>query len=294
MNMERVVLGMLPSPIRQAVAGAISMSGGHFEELRLYRGGRIRVLHAGRSVYAPGQCSPEDFDRTLRTLCGNSLYSHSETMRDGYVITADGLRVGVCGRAVLRRGEVDLITDITSLCIRIPGRYPEIARPLMPYILTKSGVNGMLVFSAPGVGKTTLLRELADLLSSPEFGLRCAVVDTRMEIGFGLTGASLHLLRGYPRALGMETAVRTLSPDLVICDEISDEKDADAVLYCASSGAAVIASAHAAGYEDLWRKPALARLLKNHVFAARTELFRQNGTVCRRITTENGEASCAV
>jgi stage III sporulation protein AA len=115
-----------------------------------------------------------------------------------------------------------------------------------------------------------------------------------MEIGFGLETDSLDILRGYPRSLGMETAVRTLAPDVVLCDEISDERDADAVLQCASSGTAVIATAHAAGYGDLERKPALRKLLQNGVFPWRTLLMRKNGTVLRRIQSEDGGTDCAV
>ena len=294
MKMEERILGMLPISVRKAAAESVSLSGGHFQELRLYRGGCIHTVCDGRSVYAKEKCTAEDFDLVLRTLCGNSLYAHSETIRDGYIITAEGLRVGVCGRAVVRRSEVQLVTDITSLCIRIPARYPQLAHPFLPYILSDSGIAGMLIYSSPGVGKTTLLRELAALISQPQFGLRCAVVDTRMEIGFGLENGSLNILRGYPRSLGMETAVRTLAPDVVLCDEISDDRDADAVLQCASSGTSVIATAHAAGYGDLERKPALRKLLQNDVFPWRTRLIRKNGMVLRRIQSEDGGTDCAV
>ena len=121
-----------------------------------------------------------------------------------------------------------------------------------------------------------MLRELCAALLSMDPPHRIAVVDTRMELGTGLTGADI--LRGYPRALGIETAVRLLNPEILMCDEIYGEQDAEAVLYCASCGVAVAATAHASGYEDLLRRPPMKKLLENGVFSSYIGLIREGNT----------------
>ena len=111
----------------------------------------------------------------------------------------------------------------------------------------------LIVWSLPGIGKTTLLRELAVRLGSGTSPLRVAVVDTRHEIGAGIRGIGLvDILDGYPREKGMEIARRTMSPQVIICDEIATEEDVSAVLDAANCGIPVIASVHAGNRESLY------------------------------------------
>jgi len=266
-------LAVLSPTAAEAVAAAAALGGG-VQEIRLYRGGTVMLVRRGVTVRTSAVCGESDFDGTFRRLCGNSLYAHGDTIRDGYIYCEDGLRVGVCGRAVTENGRIVRVTDIASLCIRLPVRVPGAADALLPYILRDGAPGGMLIWSPPGVGKTTVLRELAAALSAPEHGLRCAIVDTRQELGWGIDGDGIDILCGYPRAAGMEIAVRTLSPQVVICDEIFTEADADAVLYCAASGVSVIASAHAACRGDLHLRPPLRRVIGAGAFPALVGLSR--------------------
>ena len=288
-KMLSAAIESLDGQIADAVRGAAALSGGRVQEIRLNREGRVRIVVFGRVIFVNVPCSPDAFDRTLRRLCGNSLYSHADTIRDGYISTADGLRVGVCGRAVLEGGAIVRVCDITSLCIRIPIRIPGAADELLPLILRDGGVRSMLVWSPPGVGKTTILRELAARLCEVDRALRCAVVDSRCEIACGLDVGALDVLRGYPRAAGMEIAVRTMAPQIVICDEIAGDADADAVLSCAASGTAVIATAHAASRADLLRKAPLRRLAEAHVFPSFVGLRRDADKISFDLFKENGE-----
>ncbi len=282
----------LPAHIADAVRAASALYDGKCSEIRLVRGGQAYITVLGKNVRTSVVCTNEDIVHTVRLLCGNSLYAHSETIREGYIFTSFGLRVGVCGRAITQNGIVERISDISSVSIRIPQRHPGAADDLYPYVLSESGVSGMLIWSAPGVGKTTALRELAVLLSNGPNAIRTAVIDTRYELAAGIRGELLDVFSGYPRAVGMEIAVRTMSPQIVICDEIAGESDARAVHECVSSGVAVVASAHGESTEGILRRPIIAGLMKEGIFPTIVGLYREGGKVLKKIETHRKVLQC--
>jgi len=122
MNSVNRALRYLPERTANAVRASAALYGGVFQEIRLYRGGRTAIVAEGKTVRTDVYCSEKEFDDTVRRMCGNSLYAHADTIRDGYIFTEDGLRVGICGRAVMSGGSVELITDFSSLCIRLSSR----------------------------------------------------------------------------------------------------------------------------------------------------------------------------
>lgn len=282
--MEERVRELLPPRLTEGVAETAALYDGVAEEVRLHRAGCVLIVVRGRCVRTAVQCTDAEFAETVRRVCGNSLYAHGETIRDGFIITESGLRVGVCGRAVVHDRRIERVCELSALCIRSYRRFPGIADPLIPQICTPAGARGMLIWSPPGVGKTTLLRELAAALSAPERSVRCAVVDTRHEISAGLSCEALCVLRGYPRAAGMEIAVRTLSPDIVLCDELAGEEDAAAVLRCSAAGVAVIASAHARDLCALRENPAIGTLLCAGIFPTLVEISRTADGVAYTVT----------
>ena len=95
-----------------------------------------------------------------------------------------------------------------------------------------------------GAGKTTLLRDLARRLSGPSGGnfFRVAVVDERGEIAASSGGCPQcdvgfsDVLTGYPKDAGILTALRTLSPQMIICDEIGSLSEAKRISEGMSSG----------------------------------------------------------
>lgn len=267
----------LPLCICDAIQG-IGM--GEVEELRLYRE-RVATARAGGRTVALGiTLRGEELQEILFRMCRGSLYAHAESLRQGYVTLEGGIRVGISGRAAVEDGRIIGIRDPDGLTVRIPHAVRFDVTPPIDRLFSGGQVASLLVYAPPGVGKTTLLREIARHAAKPPHRRQTVLVDTREELRMGLDDTELCLctLTGYPREIGIEIAVRTLSAELIVCDEIGSDADARAILHAANCGVPIVASAHAASVEELLRRPAIRSLHDARVFSSYVALAR-HGTV---------------
>lgn len=220
----------------------------------------------------------EDVAHIVSAACEGSLYAFEEELAAGFVTLPGGYRMGVTGRCVQSLAGKSRLLDFTGLTIRICRAYPGAAAPLIPLLADGRGKPvSALIVSPPGCGKTTLLRDIARLFSLGEKGAkptRVALVDTRYELAGCLRGAPAFelgprtdLRSGGDKAEGIRAMVRSMCPELIVTDEIGSLSDASAILDAASSGVAVIASAHGAALTDLARRPAIAELVRQRAFA---------------------------
>ncbi len=258
--LEEKVLSKLSPPLADAIRKALPLHHGPPEEIRLRTGRPLSMTMAGKNVVLSRYCSEEDMQESIRRLCDHSLYTHAETIREGYICVSGGIRAGVCGRAVLENGRIALLRDIRSVCIRLPSRMPKVADELYQVLAARDFQDSVLVYSPPGAGKTTVLRELAALLGNPPEPKRVALVDTRYELGAGLEDVMmLDVLSGYPRHTGMEIAMRTLAPEYIICDEVASAEDRQALAGCIGCGIRLCASVHGGSLAEVMENP----LMKN-------------------------------
>ena len=277
---------LLPSTLRRLLpprlTDAVRRCGAHrVEELRLHCYRFCTVTCDGKSYSTHIILTEEELNRLLLDLCGGSLYAYDGTMRQGYLTTANGIRVGICGKAALDHGEIVGVGEISSLILRIPHSVLcDTAEILRRLVTPRGNLKSLLIYAPPGVGKTTLLRSLARGLASPTMGFRTVVVDTREELEFSLEdpALSLDILRSYPRALGIEIAIRSLGAQAVLCDEIGNEQDAEAILLGTGSGVAILATAHANDPMELLSRPVIHRLHEAGAFALYAGLERKNGS----------------
>ncbi len=229
-------------------------------EVRLRLGRPMTVTTPSANIITDIICTAEELSKTVNMLCGGSLHAYGDTIKNGYIPLNGGGRAGVCGTF-----SGGMVRDITSVCIRVPRSVKGVGRSLCKRLISEN--RGMLIYSPPGEGKTTLLRDIAVALSSPPYTRRVSVIDSRGEIyrEDSFKGSSADIYIGYPKAYGIELATRTMSPQFIICDELGRE-EAEAVLSAYSSGVPLIASAHSDSLEALLRRPVFSEFDRNCIF----------------------------
>ncbi len=276
--------GILPpelTDILGADLAAAGLSSPHLEEIRL-RADRYATLTAGGRNIPTRLClSADELGRILVRLCGGSLYAYSDSIREGYITLPGGIRVGIGGHAVCEEGRIIGVSEIDSLCIRLPHRHARVGGTvahLIRHMAAEGGApRGVLIYAPPGVGKTTLLRGIAAHMAGGSDPWRTVIVDSRGELGLEGDDASLCLdvLHGYPRGRGVEIATRTLSAQLIICDEIGDVEEAMSLISAHHGGVPLIATAHAGTVGELLLRPGIRLLHEARLFGAYVGISRR-------------------
>ena len=132
--------------------------------------------------------------------------------------------------------------------------------------------NPRIIAITGSAGKTTMLRDLARLLSN-EGTQSVALIDERGELAACVNGEPQNdvglcdVYDGYPKAEAIRQAVRSMAPQLILCDEIGGSEDAAAVAQCQNCGVRVIATAHAGSMEELRRRKPLQAILDSGAFS---------------------------
>lgn len=274
------VLEYLPMRIRNPIQKLTADNAQNLQEIRL-RSNRpvgIRVNSAEKFLATDGSltestenvviCNPEDLGQAFQAVCAYSVYSHERDLSEGFITIKNGCRVGICGTASVQENMPIKLRNISGLNFRIAGEYVGTAKTVWEDISSESG--GILVAGTVGSGKTTFLRDLCRLIGNR---FLTSLVDERGEIAAVHRGIPQHdigqktdVLDGYPRSVGILTALRVMTPQYIVCDEISTSQDVHAIVQAAGCGVHFAASCHAGSMDELLNRPVLQPLFAANVF----------------------------
>ncbi|MGN1113713.1 MAG: ATPase, T2SS/T4P/T4SS family [Oscillospiraceae bacterium] len=230
----------------------------------------------------------EDIDYAYQRAFRCSLHSFAREIAEGYITYDGGNRVGFCGTAILSRDaerRVENVKHISSVNIRIARECLGCGDEIYNKAFEK-GAASLIIAGPPSSGKTTVLRDICRNLGQRE---RIALIDERNEIAAVSEGAAQNsvgmltdIFSSYSKYDGIMTAVRVMSPQVLVCDEIGAKEDAKALEYAINSGVKLIVTAHAENFDDLRHRPVISKLMKDKVFNYGAILG--TGPLCGKLT----------
>lgn len=261
-------------------------------EIRIRLGKPIMVNFKGKYQYLYDH---EDYKNNVVVASGDlinyilsvatkqSLYAYNNQIKHCYITTDGGIRIGVCGNVVYNENKVATIKNINSLNIRISHQVLNCSNKIMGFICSDETVKNTLIISPPGAGKTTLIRDIACKLSNEKHIQNILVVDERYEIAGGVNnglidiGQFVDVISGSDKSFAFKEALKSMSPKVIITDEITEEEDFAQIKQAIKSGVKVIATAHAESVNDLKMKNYFETLIKDKYFQRFIVLSTKNG-----------------
>ena len=255
------------------------------EELEMLEEIRVRnnlplILKIGQAEKVIDyKITTEDINYIFQKICENSIYSYQKQIANGFITVQGGNRVGIVGTAVLDGNDkVINFNYISGLNFRISRQIIGCSNQIIDEIFNGcGGIYNTLIISKPGIGKTTLLRDIVRNVSNGmpnKFqGMNVAVIDERGEISATYKGIMQNdlgmrtdVINDIPKYIGMKMAIRSMAPKVIVADEIGNKRDSEAIKYAMCCGVKGIFTAHGASLEELEKNPEISDLLENKIF----------------------------
>lgn len=221
---------------------------------------------------------------TFQNICNYSIYSRQNEINNGYITLRGGHRAGICGTAVLSDKKIVNIKDITTINIRIARELKGCSDALYNKV---DPLKGVLICGAPCSGKTTIIRDFARRLS---YEYKVSVIDERNELASNVNGefqndmGMCDVFDSYIKDDAINHAIRVMSPQIIVCDEISTLSDFSTVHSCVNNGVAFVATVHADSIDSIKKRDKLKELLNTGAFTQLVFLdSRQNAGVIKNV-----------
>jgi len=257
-------VSVLPLRLRREALALPGPLQARTEELRLRAGwpmaavGPEREIPLGEAPVAPGE-----LEQLLELASRASVHAVLPQLRRGYLTLAGGHRLGLCGTVSLEEGEVRTLRRLSSASLRVARQVPGAAREMVPRLCRNGVLASTLILAPPGLGKTTFLRDLIRCISEGEGAapLRVGLADERGEVAalsqgvpqFAV-GRRTDVLEGCSKAQGLLMLLRSMNPQVLAMDEITEPEDVAALESAAGCGTVLLATAHGSGPEDFRRR----------------------------------------
>ncbi len=279
MNIDGI-LRYFPQKVQELIKNNIND-----EELEMLEEIRVRnnlplILKIGQAEKVIDyKITTEDINYIFQKICENSIYSYQKQIANGFITVQGGNRVGIVGTAVLDGNDkVINFNYISGLNFRISRQIIGCSNQIVDEIFNGcGGIYNTLIISKPGIGKTTLLRDIVRNVSNGmpnKFkGMNVTVIDERGEISATYKGIMQNdlgmrtdVINDIPKYIGMKMAIRSMAPKVIVADEIGNKRDSEAIKYAMCCGVKGIFTAHGASLEELEKNPEISDLLENKIF----------------------------
>lgn len=291
------VLCYFPSNIRNLIFQNISEPLCQFiEEIRI-RLNRPIALKIGQEVMIiQHNINKDEIAEIFEQICENSIYSYKNEICEGFITIRGGHRVGLAGTAVID-GQIKNINYISSLNFRIAREKKDSSRKIIGNIINQeeNTIYNTLIISPPGCGKTTMLRDVIRNLSNGVNELNFSpkvvgVVDERGEIAATYRGIPQNdigimtdVMSNIPKPMGMRMLIRSMSPQIIACDEIGGIGDVEAIKMAMCSGVKGIFTAHSSSLEELTQNTELNQLIKERIIEKVVQLSTKERGIPEKI-----------
>lgn len=225
-------------------------------EIRLRVDKFLKVYVGNKEKTLDKVITKEDLIRILNNISSNSIYSVQNDINKGYITIEGGNRIGIAGEVVTIDDKIKNIKDISSMNIRVAKEYIGVSNKIIEDIIADDEIKNTVIVSPPGLGKTTLLRDVIRNIS--QSGYNVSVIDERGEIAAMWQGSPTlnigdrtDVISFVDKATGMQMAVRSMAPNVVCTDEIGDKKDIEALKYLCKSGVKFVTTMHGHSLKDV-------------------------------------------
>ena len=290
-NISDEIVNSLSLNLREKIK-KLPKSNLNIEEIRL-RSQKPLILNANNNDYFynekendlalnmdnPYIVTREDIEQTFQIICKYSIHTFMDDITKGFITLRGGHRVGIVGKAIVESGQVKNIKHISSLNIRISREIIGCSDKILDHIISSNNqVNNTLIISPPQCGKTTLVRDIVRNLSNGNKkygfrGMKVALIDERNEIGGSYLGVPqmdvgirTDIIETCPKDIGIMMLLRSMSPNIIVTDEIGNEREVKALYTALNGGVSLITTVHGDSIEDIQGRKELSRLLDKELF----------------------------
>lgn len=284
---EDEILRVLPLDISSEIKGYLINE--PLQEIRIKANKPIIVNLSNKEVILDRIATTNDLKQILVRISNYSLYAYEEEIKQGYITIKGGHRIGMAGECVISQGEVKTIRNISSINIRVCREVKGSSNEIMKFIVSKDRVYNTLIISPPKCGKTTILRDIARNISNGMpmnnlTGKKVSIIDERSEIASCFNGIPQldvgirsDILDNCFKKDGMIMAIRSLSPEVLICDEIGTDGDIEALNMAFNSGVNIVVTIHGYNIDDVYKRNVFKDLLEKSILERIVVLSSRRG-----------------
>lgn len=269
----------LPSSIKKLVEQLDEKVCMQIEELRMREGQTLSYVSMGEEhvpdIWRSHTVTAKEISWVLESAGKGSIHAVLEQFKHGFLSVEGGHRIGICGSVAMRGDTLINFRHISSISIRFSHEVLSIAEPVLPKLMEAGRLKSTLIFSAPGGGKTTFLRDcircLSDGVCTDAF--RVGVADERGEICDMHAGKPQRnignrtdIMDSCPKDRALIMLLKGMNPQVLAVDEITAKEDVQAIEEVAGCGVSLIATAHGQAPNDVMLRPIYRQLLQKEIF----------------------------